>query len=86
MKSARKFKKASFQVFIYFLIVFLLLLVSLNVKNYLTPLKVLGTQTKTDDSRKFWEEFTAKNPDYVPGWIELGRLDKAKEIDPNFAP
>jgi hypothetical protein len=86
MKSAHKFKDASSLMFIYFLIVFLLLLISINVRNFLTPIKVLGAQTEPDGSTKFWGEFTSKNPDYIPGWIELGRLDKVKEIDPNFTP
>lgn len=86
MKSVHGFKAASFQMLIYFLIVLLLLLMSINIKNYLTPQSVLGAQTETLDSKKFWEEFTAKNPNYVPGWIELGRMDKAKEVDPNFTP
>lgn len=46
------------------------------------PVKVLGATT--DNS--YWEEMVKKHPTYRDGWIELGRMDKAKEIDPNFIP
>lgn len=42
--------------------------------------KILGA--KTDNS--FWIDFVAKHPTYRDGWIELGRIDKIKEIDPNY--
>lgn len=71
-------------MFIYFLIVFLLLLTSLNIKNRLTPRSVLGAEVETGSSEDFWQDFVTENPSYIPGWIELGRLDKAEVIDPNF--
>ena len=42
--------------------------------------KVLGA--KVDNT--FWQEFVAKHPTYIDGWLELGRIDKVKEIDPNY--
>ncbi len=42
--------------------------------------KVLGVKTDKD----FWIDFVEKHPTYRDGWIELGRLDKIKQIDPNF--
>lgn len=77
------------QYSIYFLFcvatVTLLLLSALNIENYLTPKKVLGIETETGNKQvKFWEDFLSKNPNYIPGWTELGRLDKVKQIDPNF--
>lgn len=65
-----------------------LFLASVNIKNFISPKKVLGTETseETDASQEkiFWENFLNKNPDYIPGWIEVGRMDKVKEIDPNY--
>ena len=68
-------------------VITILLLTSFNFSNYLAPKKVLGTETNTEEILKekgFWEEFLAKNPDYLPGWLEIGRLDKVNEINPNF--
>lgn len=75
--------------------VFVLLTLSfVNIKNYTSQNtlantnKVLAAETqdvldnKTAD--KFWFEFLSKNPNYVPGWVEIERLDKAYEIDPNY--
>lgn len=68
----------------------LLLLSALNIENYLAPKKVLGTEIESTGSEinseeiEFWEDFLSKNPDYIPGWIELGRYEKVKQIDPNY--
>jgi len=43
--------------------------------------KVLG---ETIDN-SYWEELVAKNPTYRDGWIELGRMDMVRQIDPNFS-
>lgn len=73
-------------------ILMILVLTSLNISTFLTARKVLGTETSNPDTKsvsdetKFWEDFLVKNPNYIPGWIEIGRTDKAKEIDPNFNP
>ena len=84
MKTAHKFEVSSFHLLINFMIIFLLLLVCINIKNYLTDVKVLGVETAVPDSKKFWEEYTLEHPTYIPGWIEIGRTGKASEIDPNF--
>lgn len=61
--------------------IFVLLLSFFNLTQDRKPeVKVLGT--KTDNS--FWIDFVAKHPTYRDGWIELGRIDKVKEIDPNY--
>ena len=63
----------------------LLLLSSLNIKNYYLPKTVLGISTQEDISNnEFWNEYLKNNPNYVPGWLEIGRVDKALEIDPNY--
>ena len=69
---------------IYASIIFILTLTSINIKNYLSPKKVLGIQTQSGDLETFWKEFVNKNPDYIPGWIEIGGINKIKEIDPNY--
>lgn len=77
--------KAAIHILVITTILFILLLTSINIEHYLAPKKVLGAETfvptKTD---VFWQEFLNKNPDYIPGWIEVGRMDKVKEIDPNY--
>lgn len=61
--------------------IFILLLSFFNLKYKNKPeIQVLGT--KTDNS--FWIDFVNKHPTYRDGWIELGRFDKVKEIDPNY--
>jgi hypothetical protein len=83
--SAKKVNKIAKEIFIYVFLLFALLLISINIDNYLKPkqTKVLGTETKNEEEI-FWQEFLTKNPNYVPGWIETGRIDKAHEIDPNY--
>jgi hypothetical protein len=44
--------------------------------------RVLGVST----DNKYFEELVTKYPTYIDGWIELGRMDKVYEIDPNFLP
>jgi len=82
--SAKKVNQAAKQLLIFTAIIFILLLTSTNIGSYLTPKKVLGVETQIDLEEKFWQEFLDKNPNYIPGWIEIGRNDKVKEIDPNY--
>jgi hypothetical protein len=77
-------RKAAKQLLIFMAALFVLLLASVNIKNYLAPKKVLGTKIQVGATEKFWQDFLAKSPDYIPGWIEIGRIDKVKEIDPNY--
>jgi hypothetical protein len=66
-------------------ILILILLSMFNVNNLFSlPQKVLGTETKIDQSADFWNDFLTKNPNYIPGLIETGDIDRAKQIDPNF--
>jgi len=78
-------QKASLDLFILVAISFLLLLTSVNITKYLEPKKVLGVsivEARSDEA--FWKDFLAKNPSYLPGWVAIGRMDKVKEIDPNY--
>lgn len=83
IKESYKYLLAIFSVF------FLLGLSAFCFRLYTTKQKVLGTQSEIlpekRENQSFWEDFLAKNPDYLPGWLEIGRLDKVKEIDPNFS-
>jgi len=89
--SAKKVNKTVIELFIFVATLFVLLLSALNIKNYLAPkktVKVLGAETITDpetsSGQRFWQDFLKNNPGYIPGWIEIGRTDKVKEIDPNY--
>ncbi|HUC95317.1 MAG TPA: hypothetical protein VMR19_04965 [Candidatus Saccharimonadales bacterium] len=85
--SANKVNKAARQLFIYVALIFVLLLAAINIETYQTPVKpvkILGTETQTNNDQKFWQDFLSKNPNYIPGLIETGRPDKVKEIDPNY--
>lgn len=57
---------------------------------YANQQKVLGAKTESENTllleeQTYWEELLNKNPDYLPGWLEIGRLDKVYEINPNFS-
>jgi len=81
--SVKKLNNALIQILLSVCIIFLLTLTSANLNSYLTPKKVLGAEVE-DNNEEFWIKFLAKNPNYIPGWIELKRYDKVKQIDPNY--
>ena len=83
--SAKQVNKAARQVLMLTAILFILLLASINIEYYLVPKKVLGAETIAPTQTEiFWQDFLNKNPNYIPGWIEIGRWDKVGEIDPNY--
>jgi hypothetical protein len=82
--SANKVNNVARELLIYVAALFILLLASSNIESYLSPKKVLGTETSENSNEVFWQDFLTKNPNYLPGWLELGRVDKVKEIDPNY--
>lgn len=63
----------------------ILFLTAVNIATYSKPktIEVLGAETETN-TEEFWKEFLSKNPNYIPGWIEIGQTDKALKIDPNY--
>lgn len=77
-------------IFIYLTILLSLLLTAINISSYLSPVLVLGIETEAKSEevdtsdQAFWQDFLFRNPEYIPGWVELGRYDKAREIDPNY--
>ena len=78
-------KGVSKELLIYVAILFLLLLTSININNFLIPKNVLGIKSSEETNyQKFWENFLSKNPTYMPGLIETGQIDKANKVDPNY--
>jgi len=83
--SLLRVNKIAKELFIYVFLLFILLITLINIDNYLKPreIKVLGSETENKEAI-FWQGFLTRNPDYIPGWIETGRTDKAHEVDPNY--
>ncbi len=81
----KTFKNIKPQILAGAFIIFIILLTALNINSYFSPdtTKVLGAETEIS-SEEFWTEFLTDNSNYIPGWIEIGRLDKASQIDPNY--
>ena len=82
--SAKKVNTLIPELFASLSIVFLLALSSVNLEKYFTPTEVLGVDIDEQGNEIFWNEFLSKNPDYIPGWIEIGKWERVIEIDPNF--
>lgn len=59
----------------------LLSLFNLASSSKKSRVEVLGAET----DNTFWQDFVVKHPTYRDAWVELGRMDKVKEIDPNFS-
>lgn len=84
--SAKKVNRRSIEFYsIAAITLFLLLFTAININSYLKPKTntVLAAETETSDT-EFWQNFLSENPDYIPGWVELGRPDKVQKIDPNY--
>lgn len=80
-----KITKGKNYLFIYIISFIILILTIVNLNNYINPIntKVLGVEASNTDGI-FWYNLLRENPDYIPGWIEIGRTDKIKLIDPNY--
>ena len=83
--STKKVNNVAIELLIFVATLLVLLLTVTNIESYQATKKVLGTETKVNPVSKFWQDFLSKNPNYVPGWMEIGRVDKVKEIDPNYS-
>lgn len=83
-KISKKVNKTVRELFIYVSLIFILLLTYINIENYLIPkdVEVLGAETQNLEE-EYWNNLLEKNPDYIPGLIETGRIDKARQVDPN---
>jgi hypothetical protein len=81
MVKKKKFDKELEKLLFINLAVLILILSFFNmVNNRQKNVQVLGI--KTDNG--YWEEIVKKHPTYRDAWVELGRTDKVKEIDPNW--
>lgn len=78
------------ELIIYLGLLLLMVLSSFSIYNFLKINTVLGISTtqmqeqNLADGKEFWTDFLSRNPSYIPGWIEIGRTDRVKEIDPNY--
>lgn len=79
--SAHKIQFKPVQVIILTLIVMISTIglantVVLMIKNrhYEDEKNVLGTEDTKNNQLVFWQDFLLKNPNYLPGWIELYKL------------
>lgn len=80
-KKSLNFQKELHNYLLILFSVFVLLLSFFNLtKQNKKTVQVLGANT----DNTFWEEFVIKHPTYRDAWIELRRIDKIKEIDPNY--
>ncbi len=81
MGKKRNFNK-DLQFLLYINIVVIILLLSIfNLSQKpKREIQVLGAET----NNLYWEELVKKHPTYRDAWVELGRMDKVEEIDPNF--
>ena len=72
----------------YIFVLIVMILTSFNIYLFLKPNKILGASTTYTNGNNlksvFWKNFLLKNPNYIPGLIENGDIQKASEIDPNF--
>lgn len=66
------------------LAIIVLLLAFFNIRNT-TEKKVVSVLGASEDNT-YWEEMVKKHPTYRDAWVELGRMDKVLEIDPNYKP
>ncbi len=62
--------------------ILILLLTAFNLQKIKSKKTTIVLGAETDSS--FWEDFVIKHPTYIDGWVELGKMDKVNEIDPNY--
>ncbi len=84
-KKTDSVNKLLIEIAVYIAALIVLILTSINLRYYMLPQKieVLGAETLSSPE-DFWEGFLAENKHYIPGWIEIGRIDKAAQINPNY--
>lgn len=81
MAKKRNFNKdLQFLLYINIAVIILLLSIFNLSQKPKRETQVLGAET----NNSYWEEMVKKHPTYRDAWVELGRMDKVEEIDPNF--
>lgn len=84
-KNKKVLVKTLKEILVYVFVLFLIFLTSLNINGYFTIKKTRVLAAETQSSTKdFWQDFLSNNQSYIPGWVEIGRIDKASQIDPNY--
>lgn len=89
-KKKQKINKSLKELLIYISIMIILLITFTNIINYAKPKKVLGLKTESLETlsltkrEQYFKDILQNNPNYLPAWKELGRMDKVNEIDPNY--
>lgn len=73
-------KDLQFLLYINIVVIILLLSIFNLSQKPKREIQVLGAET----NNLYWEELVKKHPTYRDAWVELGRMDKVEEIDPNF--
>ncbi len=82
MAKKKDFSKDLEYLFFINIIIIVLLLSIFNLQSLKkNEIKVLGATI--DNS--YWEEMVIKHPTYRDAWVELGRMDIVKQIDPNYS-
>lgn len=51
---------------------------NLYTKNDPPKSNVLGVNIQRDEEIGYWKDLLSENPDYLPGWVELAKLEKEK--------
>ena len=81
MAKKRNFNKdLQFLLYINIAVIILLLSIFNLSQKPKRETQVLGAET----NNSYWEEMVKKHPTYRDAWVELGRMDKVEEIDPNY--
>ena len=81
MAKKRNFNKdLQFLLYINIAVIILLLSIFNLSQKPKRETQVLGAET----NNSYWEETVKKHPTYRDAWVELGRMDKVEEIDPNY--
>ncbi|MDP3918152.1 MAG: hypothetical protein Q8Q30_03195 [Candidatus Woesebacteria bacterium] len=74
-------KDLEYLLFVNIIIIILLLSIFNLQFHKKNEIKVLGAVT----NNSYWEEMAIKHPTYRDAWVELGRMDIVKQIDPNYS-
>lgn len=85
-KKADYSKDLQFLLFINCIIIVLMLsffnLYLINNKE--KPKQITNTVLGAEKDNVYWEQLVKKHPTYIDAWVEMGQIEKVKEIDPNY--
>jgi hypothetical protein len=74
------------QVIKFAVVIIILFISAINLNFIFETKKVLGIQTVEPENNNisYWKEFIKSNPNYLPGYIQIGEIEKVKRLDPNY--